>query len=109
MKLNTFIKTNAMAIVAIIFAGSLMSFKVIEKKVNTFDQIYFYDSSNMAEGEFRKVGNWNLLENQSISCETTRVRPCKITVHGGQTLSGILGSKNNSQVLDISEGFQPEP
>ena len=43
-------------------------------------------------------------------CSTEEpVRPCKVTVPEGSTLSSVLGSKTNSQVLAISQGYRPAP
>ncbi|MDV4042954.1 hypothetical protein CMT37_08955 [Elizabethkingia anophelis] len=107
MKLNSLLKTNAIAIAAIMFAGTAMSFKIAEK--NAADQTFYYVSENMSEGSFHNAGNWNTSNSDNINCSTTRVRPCKITVPEGSTLSDVLGSKTNDQVLDISEGYKPAP
>lgn len=104
MKLNSFLKTHAVAIAAVVFAGGVMSFKTMDKKAAT---VYYYVSTSTAPNAFHNVSNWNTSNIDNVSCSTERVRPCKITLQDGQNLSDILGSKTNSEVLDIAEGFKP--
>lgn len=84
-----------------------MSFKMADnEKAGT---VHYYDSNSMIPGAFSNVANWTTT-NPNEECVTIRdERPCKITVPENSTLSGLLTGKNNSQVLDISEGFQLEP
>ena len=60
MNIQSFLKTNALAIMALIFAGSLMSFKLAEN--NTADQNFYYISEDMSEGAFHDVNNWTSAE-----------------------------------------------
>ena len=107
MKHLEFLKIHFMLAAALLTAGITMSFKTeTSKKAAT---VYHYDSTSMAPGAFSTVANW-AVGNPVENCATPRdVRPCKITVPEGSTLSSILAGKNNSQVLDISEGYLPEP
>ncbi|MBH1960117.1 MAG: hypothetical protein I8H68_08400 [Flavobacteriia bacterium] len=107
MKTVHFLRTHFLLMAALLTAGIAMSFKTdSSKKAVT---VYHYDSNSMAPGAFSTVSNW-AVGNPVENCATSRdVRPCKITVPEGSTLSSILAGKNNSQVLDISEGYLPEP
>lgn len=107
MKTIHFLGTHFVLAAALLTAGITMSFKTeTSKKAAT---VYHYDSTSMAPGAFSTVANW-AVGNPVENCATPRdVRPCKITVPEGSTLSSILAGKNNSQVLDISEGYLPEP
>ena len=107
MKMQSFLKTNALAIMALIFAGSLMSFKLAEN--NTEDQNFYYISEDMSEGAFHDVNNWTSAESGSTGCVTSGERPCRVIVPDGSSLSTVLGSKTNAQVLDISIQRKLEP
>lgn len=103
MKINSFIKTNAVAIAALLFAGCVMSFKVAEKKVAPIT--YYYVYSGMAAGDFAAPGHWQTAD--PGDCDTDGLKPCKIIVKDGQTLSGVLSGKDNNGVLSISLGRRP--
>lgn len=107
MKMKTFLKTNALAIMALLFAGSIMSFKIAEDKAA--DQNFYYISEDMSEGAFHNVNNWTTNESGSTGCVTSGERPCKVVVPDGNTLSSVLGTKTNAQVLDISIQRKLEP
>ena len=107
MNIQSFLKTNALAIMALIFAGSLMSFKLAEN--NTADQNFYYISEDMTEGAFHDVNNWTSAESGSTGCVTSGERPCRVIVPDGSSLSTVLGSKTNAQVLDISIQRKLEP
>ena len=107
MKMKTFLKTNALAIMALLFAGSIMSFKIAEDKAA--DQNFYYISEDMSEGAFHDVNNWTRAESGSTGCVTSGERPCKVIVADGSSLSTVLGSKTNAQVLDISIQRKLEP
>ena len=107
MKMQTFLKTNALAIMALLFAGSIMSFKIAEDKAA--DQNFYYISEDMSEGAFHDVNNWTSAESGSTGCVTSGERPCKVIVPDGSSLSTVLGSKTNAQVLDISIQRKLEP
>lgn len=106
MKIKQFFKTNALAIAAIIFAGTTMSFKLAERKAAPQD--FYYNSNDISANAFHNVANWNTTMPADCSTEEP-VRPCKVTVPEGSTLSSVLGSKTNSQVLAISQGYRPAP
>lgn len=98
MKINQFLKINAVAIAAIMFTGALMSFKIAEKKAAPMQ--YFYNSSSVAAGAFSNVSNW--AEGAGSGCVTTGNKPCKITVPEGQDLIDVIGGLTNGEVLDIN-------
>ena len=102
-KIASFVAGIFIAIIAI------MSFNKTEKEekavVGTY---YFYVSEEMSEGDFRNVSHWSTV-NDATPCGGIVVRPCKVLVPNGSSLSAVLGSKTNSQVLGISEGFKPNP
>lgn len=100
MKLNQFLKINVVAIAAIMFTGSVMSFKIIEKK--TADQQFYYNSTDVSEGAFSDVNNWQ--EGISPSCIVSGDRPCKMIVPEGDNLNSQIGGLTNSQVLAIHSG-----
>lgn len=107
MKIKQFLKTNAIAIVAIFFTVATMSFKMAENKAA--DQNFYYISEDMNEGAFHNVSNWTTAESGSTGCVTSGERPCKVIVPDGSSLSTVLGSKTNAQVLDISIQRKLEP
>lgn len=92
-----------MAIVAVLFVNTAMSFKKPEKKV--VSQTFYYSSSGMAAGDFAIPSHWQL--GNPDDCETEGLKPCTIVVPEGQTLSGILAGKNNDAVLAVSIGRRP--
>lgn len=102
MKLNSFLKTHAVAIAAVLFAGGVMSFKTMEKKAAT---TYFYNSSDTSDNAFSDVSHWGTTNSET--CITGGERPCRIVVPDGQTLSSMLSGKNNDQVLDIALQRKP--
>ncbi len=104
MKMQTFLKTNALAIMALLFAGSIMSFKIAED--NADSTTYFYNSEDVSTGAFANVSHWQTT-NDGVSCEDDGERPCSIVVPDGQTLSGVLAGKNNVQVLSMSPNRKP--
>ena len=58
---------------------------------------------------FHNVNNWTTAESGSAGCVTSGERPCKVIVPDGSSLSTVLGSKTNAQVLDISIQRKLEP
>ncbi|OPB71135.1 hypothetical protein [Elizabethkingia meningoseptica] len=100
MRFNQILKANAVAIAAVIFSGAVMSFKVMEKKAA--DQTFYYISEDMNEGAFHNTANWTNSASGSAGCVTSGDRPCKVIVPEGSSLSSVLGSKTNSQVLGIA-------
>jgi len=107
MNAKHFFKMNAVAIAALLFAGATLSFKTIEK-ANEPDT-YYYTSTDMYEGAFHQVGNWETTNNPNDPCSLTQDRPCKIFVSENETLSDILGNKSNKEVLLISDGYKAAP
>lgn len=97
MKLNSFLKTHAVAIAAVIFAGGVMSFKTMEKKAATS---YFYNSNSTAPGAFANPNNYGT--SNSGGCITNGSRPCEISVPDDSSLDDVLSGKNNTQVLNMS-------
>lgn len=107
MKTLQFLKINFMVVVALLTAGVTMSFKMADHK--PIGTVHYYVSSDMSAGAFRNVANWSTIDDKVTCGEEEDVRPCKITVQEGTSLSSVLGSKSNPQVLLISEGYKPEP
>ncbi|ATL42190.1 hypothetical protein [Elizabethkingia occulta] len=103
MKINHFFKTNALAIAAIIFAGTTMSFKLAEKKAAPVT--YFYNSSLTSAGAFADPSHWQATD--LPGCETEGERPCKIIVPDGSSINAVLSGKTNAQVLSISMDRRP--
>ncbi|WP_066439299.1 hypothetical protein [Chryseobacterium sp. CCH4-E10] len=100
MKINQFLKINAVAIAAIMFTGALMSFKIVEKKAA--ETQYYYNSSDVTEGSFSDVNKWAI--GTSPSCLTSGDRPCKMIVPEGDSLEDQIGGLTNAQVLAIHAG-----
>ena len=100
MKLIQFLKVNALAIAAVIVAGTTMSFKMAEKR--NAPQTFYYNSTDTNPGDFHMVSNWSTTDNPEDPCFTKGERPCKVIVPDGSTLSTVLGSKTNAQVLAIA-------
>ena len=98
-----FLKINAIAILAVMFTGSIMSFKLWEKK--SVPVTYFYNSSDITAGAFANTSHWQTTN--ASACEDEGERPCSIVVPDGQTLSGVLSGKNNDQVLSMSTNRKP--
>ncbi len=92
---------------ALLTAGVTMSFKMAEKEMAS--TVHYYVSDDMSEGAFANPANWNTVNEDGVNCGTVEIRPCKVTVATGSTLSAKLGSKTNLEVLGISEGFKPNP
>ena len=97
MKINQFLKINAVAIAAVMFTGTLMSFKIVEKKAA--DKQFYYNSTSTSAGAFANVSNW--AEGAGSSCLTTGNKPCTIAVPEGQDLVDVIGGMTNAQVLAI--------
>ena len=107
MKTIQFLKAHFLLATALVITGITMSFTITESENSP--TVYHYSSSSMMPGAFSTVGNWTVGDPNEGCLSSRDVRPCKITVPEGSTLSSILAGKNNSQVLDISEGYLPEP
>lgn len=107
MKTIHFLRTHFLLAAALLTAGITLSFKMADDK--NAATVHYYVSEDMSEGAFRNTANWNTVNEDDVACGTVQIRPCKITVATGSSLSAVLGSKTNSQVLGISEGFKPNP
>ncbi|MCG2793417.1 MAG: hypothetical protein L6262_07735 [Weeksellaceae bacterium] len=97
MKFNQFLKINAVAIAAVMFTGTVMSFKMTEKKTDV--QQFYYNSTDTSAGAFSQESNWAV--GAGSSCLTTGNKPCTITVPEGQDLIDVIGGLTNPQVLAI--------
>lgn len=106
MKTIKFLKINLMAIVAILFASTVMSFKLDNQPRERTDNVYFYVSSDKSEGAFHTVGNWSLT-NDAVNCNTGGERPCSITVPSNIALSTYLGAQSNDDIMELSAGTKP--
>ncbi|MCZ2085765.1 MAG: hypothetical protein LC112_15965 [Flavobacteriales bacterium] len=103
MKFNQFLKFNLMAIVAVLFVNTAMSFKKPEKKA--VSQTFYYSYSGMTEGDFADPGHWQA--GDPGDCETEGLKPCTIIIQDNETLGGVLAGKDNQAVLDRSVGRKP--
>jgi hypothetical protein len=88
MKMKTFLKTNALAIMALLFAGSIMSFKIAEdnailQPISIIAKMYLQ--------ELLPIPHWQTTN--ASECENEGERPCSIVVPEGQTLNSILSGK----------------
>lgn len=108
MKIITFIKTNMMLAAAILTAGATMSFTMAEKKA-VVDVEYHFIGDDMDPGSFRNPANWSTTNNSVACISEEPILPCKITLPENVSLGSVLGSKNNAEVLAISEGYKPAP
>ena len=108
MKTIKFLRRHFFVAIALLTAGVTLSFKMAEKEEVKAPTIYHYVSDDMEEGDFKKVANWSTVDDE-VQCGADRIRPCAITVQENSTLATVLGNKTNSEVLDISEGYQPAP
>ena len=108
MKAIKFLKIKFLLMAALLTAGITMSFKMTEKPEVKAPTIYHYISDDMNEGDFKKVANWSTVDDE-VACGSKRVRPCAVTVQENSMLATVLGNKTNEEVLDISDGFKPQP
>jgi hypothetical protein len=103
MNIPSFLKTNVIGIVAVLFAISLMSFSIWKK--DSASITYFYNSSDISAGAFAEPSHWQTTN--ASACEEEGERPCSIVVPDGQTLNDVLSGKTNSQVLSMSPNRKP--
>ena len=99
MKTIKFLKVNLIAIVALIFASSIMSFNSHEKK--TEGEYHYYNNSSLSS--FNTLTKWSLV-NDSENCISGGERPCKIFVAEGQTLNDVIGGKTDLFIMQKAEG-----
>lgn len=88
-----------MAIVAILFASSIMSFNTHGKK--TEGNYHYYNSSSVSS--FNTLNKWDVMNN-SENCISGGERPCKVFVPEGQTLADVIGGKTDQFILQQAEG-----
>ena len=108
MKTIKFLRTYFFVAIALLITGITLSFKTVKKAEVKAPIIYHYVSDDMSPGAFRTVANWSTVDDE-VACGTVRVRPCAVTVPENSTLSAVLGTKTNTEVLDISDGYKPAP
>lgn len=99
MKTIKFLKINLLVIVAVLFASSVMSFNIHEKK--TEGNYHYYNSSSVSS--FNTLSKWDVMNN-SENCISGGERPCKIFVPEGLTLSDVIGGKTDQYILQEAEG-----
>ena len=108
MKTISFLRNHFLVAIALLTAGVTMSFTMAEKKAVT-DVEYHFIGDDMDPGSFRNLANWSTTNN-SVACVSEEpILPCKITLPENVSLGNVLGSKNNAEVLAISEGYKPAP
>ena len=95
MNIPSFLKTNVIGIVTVLFALILMSFSLW--KEDNASITYFYNSNDISAGAFAEPSHWQTTN--ASACEEEGERPCSIVVPDGQTLNDVLSGKTNSQVL----------
>lgn len=108
MKNFKFLRTYFLLAVALFTTGIALSFKAAEKAEVQSPTVYHYVSDDMSAGAFSNVSNWSTIDDE-VACGSERFRPCAVTIQEGGTLSAVLGSKTNTEVLNISEGYKPAP
>lgn len=114
MKIIQFLKSNILLVaglMAIIFSLSFTYGNGEAEKIAKVDTTYFYISSDMSAGAFATPdsAHWNITNSNGECGEPDPIRPCKITVPAGSTLSSVLSGKNNIAVLAISQGYKSAP
>ena len=77
-------------------------------KVETVDTVYFYASDDMGIGAFAEPSHWSTTNSKGNCVSPEPIRPCKITVPTGSSLSSVLSGKDNDGVLAISDGYKTE-
>lgn len=103
MNIPSFLKTNVIGIVTVLFALILMSFSLW--KEDNASITYFYNSNDISAGAFAEPSHWQTTN--ASACEEEGERPCSIGVPDGQTLNDVLSGKTNSQVLSMSPNRKP--
>ena len=95
--------------IALLIAGITMSFQMTNKDVAAEDVVYHYIGTSALTDEFNDLSMWSTT-NDSNPCVTEEAElPCKITLPENISLGSVLGTKDNNQVLAISEGRKQEP
>lgn len=116
MKMIHSLKSNILLIAGLIAVVLTMSFTQRNtengdkaEKIETVDTVYHYVSSDMTEGAFANPSNWSTTNANGECGEPRPIRPCQITVPASSSLSSVLNGKDNSDVLEISEGYKAAP
>ena len=113
MKMIHSLKSNILLIAGLIAVVLTMSFTQSNtengEKIETVDTVYHYVSSDMTSGAFANPANWSTTNANGACSSPEPIRPCKITVPEGTSLSSVLSGKNNDEVLDISDGYKGQP
>ena len=115
MKMIHSLKANILQIAGLLAVLLTLSFTFAPgksekvEKVETVNTVYFYTSNDMGTGAFADPSHWSTTNANGECGEPDPVRPCKITVPAGSTLSSVLSGKNNNAVLAISEGYKSNP
>lgn len=109
MKTIKFLNTHFLLAIVLLTAGVMLSFTMADKEVVVkASTIYHYVSDDMSPGAFSNVSNWSTIDDE-VACGSERFRPCAVTIQEGSTLTAVLGTKTNTEVLNISEGYKPAP
>ena len=103
MKPIQFLKVNALAIAAVIVAGTTMSFKMAEKQAKETTTFFFYTSTAPIANDHSLAdpARWSDTDS-GYSCQTSGNLPCKIEVPEGETIDDVLSGLNNTNVMAIS-------
>lgn len=113
MKMIHSLKSNILLIAGLIAVVLTMSFTQSNtengEKIEAVDTVYHYVSSDMTSGAFANPANWSTTNANGACSSPEPIRPCKITVPEGSSLSSVLSGKNNDEVLDISDGYKGQP
>ena len=116
MKMIHSLKSNILLIAGLIAVVLTMSFtqgntenRDKTEKIETADTVYHYVSSDMTSGAFANPANWSTTNANGACSSPEPIRPCKITVPEGSSLSSVLSGKNNDEVLGISDGYKGQP
>lgn len=118
MKMIHSLKANILQIAGLIALVLTLSFTFAPgktekrnkaEKIETVDTVYHYVSIDMTEGAFADPSNWSTTNANGECGEPRPIRPCQITVPASSSLSSVLSGKDNSDVLEISEGYKAAP
>ncbi len=109
MKTLHFLRANILLLAALLIAGVVMSFSRSQNNSDKAATVYYYVSEDMNPGDFANPAHWSTSNEDGVACGSEEIRPCKVHVPAGSSLAAVLSGKTNRQVLDISDGFKPNP
>lgn len=118
MKMIHSLKANMLHIAGLLAIVLAMSFTFAPgktekrdnpEKVETVNTVYYYNSDEMGAGAFADPSHWKTTNANGNCVSPDPIRPCKITVPAGSSLSSVLSGKNNADVLDMSDGYKGAP